>query len=110
MMGEKMTQLEKYKFKNEPIRILEFFSGVGMQRMAFDKLGVNYESVGTSEIDIPAILSYAAIHDGLLESDETFEYPTKEEMLNYLSERNIGLDFKTGKVKLPKNLNKIKIR
>ena len=103
-----MTQLEKYKFKNEPIRILEFFSGVGMQRMAFDKLGVNYESVGTSEIDIPAILSYAAIHDGLLESDETFEYPTKEEMLNYLSERNIGLDFKTGKVKLPKNLNKIK--
>lgn len=103
-----MTQLEKYKFNNEPIRILEFFSGVGMQRMAFDKLGVNYESVGTSEIDIPAILSYAAIHDGLLESDETFEYPTKEEMLNYLSERNIGLDFKTGKLKLPKNLDKIK--
>ena len=103
-----MTQLEKYKFNNEPIRVLEFFSGVGMQRMAFDKLGVNYESVGTSEIDIPAILSYAAIHDGLLESDETFEYPTKEEMLNYLSERNIGLDFKTGKLKLPKNLDKIK--
>lgn len=103
-----MTQLEKYKFKNEPIRILEFFSGVGMQRMAFDKLGVNYKSVGTSEIDIPAILSYAAIHDGLLESDETFEYPTKEEMLNYLSERNIGLDFKTGKLKLPKNPDKIK--
>lgn len=103
-----MTQLEKYKFNNEPIRVLEFFSGVGMQRMAFDKLGVNYESVGTSEIDIPAILSYAAIHDGLLESDETFEYPTKEEMLNYLSERNIGLDFKTGKLKLPKNMDKIK--
>lgn len=103
-----MTQLEKYKFNNEPIRVLEFFSGVGMQRMAFDKLGVNYESVGTSEIDIPAILSYAAIHDGLLESDETFEYPVKEEMLNYLSERNIGLDFKTGKLKLPKNLDKIK--
>lgn len=103
-----MTQLEKYKFNNEPIRILEFFSGVGMQRMAFDKLGVNYESVGTSEIDIPAILSYAAIHDGLLESDESFEYPSKEEMLSYLSERNIGLDFKTGKLKLPKNLDKIK--
>lgn len=103
-----MTQLEKYKFNNEHIRVLEFFSGVGMQRMAFDKLGVNYESVGTSEIDIPAILSYAAIHDGLLESDETFEYPTKEEMLNYLSERNIGLDFKTGKLKLPKNMDKIK--
>lgn len=106
--GNLGNRLEKYKFKNEPIRILEFFSGVGMQRMAFDKLGVNYESVGTSEIDIPAILSYAAIHDGLLESDETFEYPTKEEMLNYLSERNIGLDFKTGKVKLPKNMDKIK--
>ena len=106
--GNLGNRLEKYKFNNEPIRVLEFFSGVGMQRMAFDKLGVNYESVGTSEIDIPAILSYAAIHDGLLESDETFEYPTKEEMLNYLSERNIGLDFKTGKLKLPKNLDKIK--
>lgn len=103
-----MSQLEKYKFNNEPIRVLEFFSGVGMQRMAFDKLGVNYESVGTSEIDIPAILSYASIHDGLLESDESFEYPSKEEMLSYLSERNIGLDFKTGKLKLPKNLDKIK--
>lgn len=103
-----MSQLEKYKFNNESIRVLEFFSGVGMQRMAFDKLGVNYESVGTSEIDIPAILSYASIHDGLLESDESFEYPSKEEMLNYLSERNIGLDFKTGKLKLPKNLDKIK--
>lgn len=106
--GNLGNRLEKYKFNNEPIRVLEFFSGVGMQRMAFDKLGVNYESVGTSEIDIPAILSYAAIHDGLLESDETFEYPTKEEMLNYLTERNIGLDFKTGKLKLPKNLDKIK--
>lgn len=103
-----MSQLEKYKFNNESIRVLEFFSGVGMQRMAFDKLGVNYESVGTSEIDIPAILSYASIHDGLLESDESFEYPSKEEMLSYLSERNIGLDFKTGKLKLPKNLDKIK--
>lgn len=103
-----MSQLKKYNFNNESIRILEFFSGVGMQRMAFDKLGVNYESVGTSEIDIPAILSYASIHDGLLESDESFEYPSKEEMLSYLSERNIGLDFKTGKLKLPKNLDKIK--
>ncbi len=103
-----MSQLKKYNFNNESIRILEFFSGVGMQRMAFDKLGVNYKSVGTSEIDIPAILSYASIHDGLLESDESFEYPSKEEMLSYLSERNIGLDFKTGKLKLPKNIDKIK--
>lgn len=27
MMGEKMTQLEKYKFNNKPIRVLEFFKG-----------------------------------------------------------------------------------
>lgn len=90
------------------LRVMELFSGYGSQRMALRNLGIDFESVGISEIDIPAILSYASIHDGLDVEDETFEYPTKEEMIKFLESKNIGLDFKSGKVKLPKNLDKLK--
>lgn len=90
------------------MKLLSLFSGVGAFEMALRNIGVDFESVGISEIDIPAILSYASIHDGLDVEDETFEYPTKEEMIKFLESKNIGLDFKNGKVKLPKNLDKLK--
>ena len=91
----------------ERLKLLEAFSGYGSQRMALRNLGIEFESVGISEIDIPAIISYASIHDGLDKEDEDFIYPSKEEMIEYLEQRNIGLDFKTKKVKLPKNLIKL---
>ena len=90
------------------MKLLSLFSGVGAFEMALRNIGVDFESVGISEIDIPAILSYASIHDGLDVEDETFEYPTKEEMIKFLESKNIGLYFKNGKVKLPKNLDKLK--
>lgn len=56
--------LEDFKFKKEDkVKVFEAFSGVGMQRMALDKLGANYESVGYSEIDANAIRAYSIIHD-----------------------------------------------
>lgn len=36
--------------------------GIGCQRMAFNRLGIEYESLGISEIDKYAIQSYMAIH------------------------------------------------
>ena len=60
------------------LRVMELFSGYGSQRMALRNLGIDFELVGISEIDIPAILSYASIHDGLDEEDKNFEYPSKE--------------------------------
>lgn len=93
--------------KNKTLKVFESFSGYGSQRMALRNIGVDFESVGISEVDIPAILSYASIHDGLDVEDETFVYPPKEEMVKFLEDRNIGLDFKTKKVKLPKNLGKL---
>lgn len=90
------------------LKVFESFSGYGSQRMALRNLGIEFESVGISEIDISAILSYASIHDGLNQADDTFVYPSKEEMIEYLEQRNIGLDFKSKKVKLPKNLDKLK--
>ena len=42
-----LFELTKPRFKfDKPIKIFEAFSGVGMQLLALNKLGVNYESVG----------------------------------------------------------------
>lgn len=88
------------------MELLSLFSGVGAFEMALRNIGVDFELIGFSEIDIPAILSYANIHDGL--SEVEIEYPSKEEMVAFLKSKNIGLDFKTKKVKLPKQDQKLK--
>ena len=31
------------------LKLLELFSGIGAQRMALDRLGIEYKSVGTAE-------------------------------------------------------------
>lgn len=51
----------RYSLPNRP-KLFESFAGVGMQRMGFDRLGLEYEMVGISEIDKHAIQSYMAIH------------------------------------------------
>ena len=91
----------------EKLKLFEAFAGIGTQRMSLRNIGVDFESVGISEIDIHAILSYANIHDGLDAVDKMFIYPSKEEMIKFLENKNIGMDFKTKKVKLPKNLVKL---
>lgn len=65
--GEKMNLFEYiyprfYFDKTKPIRLFEAFSGVGCQAMALKRITDNYELVGFSEIDKPAIQSYEAIH------------------------------------------------
>ena len=89
------------------LKVFEAFSGVGAQRMALRNLGIEHEIVGTSEIDIAAITSYAAIHEDL--SGGGFEYPSKEEMIEYLASKHIGLDVKTGQVKIPKQIDKLQL-
>lgn len=93
------------------LKVFEAFAGYGSQRMALRNLAqiggnLNYESVGILEIDPHAILSYANIHDNL--NSVEIEYPTKEEMFSFLENKNIGCDFKSGKVKLPKQEKKLK--
>ena len=48
--------------QGQVIRLFESFAGIGCQRMAFERLGIPYVSVGISEIDKYAIKSYNAIH------------------------------------------------
>lgn len=44
------------------VRLFEAFAGIGCQHMAFNRLGIEVEMVGISEIDKYAIASYNAIH------------------------------------------------
>ena len=52
---------EKYTLPAKP-KLFEAFAGIGCQRLAFDRLGIEVEMVGISEIDKYAIQSYMAIH------------------------------------------------
>lgn len=44
------------------LRVFEAFSGIGAQRKALERLGINHEVVAISEIDKFAIKSYEAVH------------------------------------------------
>ena len=44
------------------MKLLSLFSGIGAFEKALDRLGINYELVGFSEIDKYAVKSYCAIH------------------------------------------------
>lgn len=63
----------------ETLTVNELFSGIGAQRKALERLGINHEVVGISEIDKYAIQSYEAIYG------KTYNYGdiSKVEKLNY---------------------------
>lgn len=81
--------------------MIELFAGIGAQKRGIDNTGIyDLDVVATSDIDKEVIVEYAAIHHGLTnEMVENYtDYPSKEEMAQSLTDRKIGLDFKTGKV------------
>ena len=92
------------------LRVFEAFAGYGSQRMALRNIGIEFEVVGISEIDGDVIQSYAAIHSDFLEKRENIDDylpDDKDEMIAYLEEINVPLDYKTfenkaRKLKLPK--------
>jgi DNA (cytosine-5)-methyltransferase 1 len=65
-IGEYMNIFElllpRYKLPSKP-KLFESFAGIGCQSMALDKLGIDYEVVGISEIDKYALASYKAMHN-----------------------------------------------
>ena len=52
----------KHPTPEDPLRVVELFSGIGDQPMGLKKAGIPYVVVGTSEIDKYAMRSYEAIH------------------------------------------------
>ena len=84
------------------LKVFESFAGVGSQRMALRNLGIEHEVVGISEIDGPAVLSYAAIHTDFLEKRKNIDkyVPSEIEMREFLRDINAPLDYKTFKSKV----------
>lgn len=88
---------ERYVLPPKP-KLFESFAGIGCQRMAFDRLGIDYESVGISEIDKYAVMSYASIHCGLGREIGKLQKEIKREILEKAKEN--------GAKKKPKRLKK----
>ena len=84
----------------QKITMNELFSGIGAQKRGFDNSGVfDCEVLATCDLDKDAIVTYASNHCGLTkELIETYtDYPSREEMIKELSNKNIGYDFKKEK-------------
>jgi len=75
------------------LNIVTICSGIGMSERGVENTDCfKGNVVATSEIDIDAIISYAAIHHGLTEEmvDNYQDYPSSAEMRQYLTDLNIG--------------------
>lgn len=92
--------LKKYNFNMNTIKLFDSFAGIGALHQSLKELGIPVELIGMSEIDIDAIISYGAVHNVLF--NKRINLPSEEEMRQYLIDRNIGYDFKTGKSKIPR--------
>lgn len=95
------NNLEKADLETKEISLVSLFSGIGAFEKSLTQLGVKSNIENFAEVDIDAILSYAAVHIPNFE-DVEFEYDTEENIRNWLMKRNIGFDFAKGKSKIPK--------
>ena len=78
------------------LRVVTTFSGIGMQERGIENTDLyDMELIATSEINSYAIVSYAAIHNGLnSQAMKSFSFPEKSEMISYLKSLNINYDYK----------------
>lgn len=81
----------------EKFTMIELFSGIGAQERALRQLGVPYEVVHTCDCDSKAVLSYAAMRYNIEEETERFDFPSQEEMVAELQNKNLGYDFQKSK-------------
>lgn len=71
------------------------FSGIGCQEVGIENSGCfDLDVLATSDIDIEATVSYAAMHHGLTEEmiENYDEYPSRESMAQELTDINLGYD------------------
>lgn len=99
------------------LRINTLCSGIGAQERGIENTGLfDLEVVATSEINKDAVVSYAAIHNGLTnEYIKSYnDYPSIDDMRQYLTDINLGYEpekdkkydwYKSGK-KFEENIKK----
>ena len=71
------------------LKVFEAFSGIGAQNSALERLGINYEIVGTSDWFVSAIICYDAIHCSQLPA---VNLPPYKEQLEYLEKFQFSID------------------
>ena len=86
---------------NQEIKLLDAFAGIGALHKSLKNLGLPIKIMALSEIDIDAIISYAAIHIKDFKN-VYFDYPSDDQMRDWLIKRNIGYDFTKNKSKVPR--------
>lgn len=96
-----MNQLERFNFNMEEIRIFDIFAGIGALHQSLKDLGVPVRVTNLSEIDIDAIISYACGHIENFK-DLVFDYPSEDEMKQWLIDRRIGYSFEKNKSSVPR--------
>ena len=97
------------------LRIIELCSGIGAQVKGIIKTDLfNVETIATADLDKEVVVSYAAIHCGLTNEliNSYTDYPSKEEMVEELTQKRLGYDFAKDKpydwAKLSKRKDKTK--
>ena len=81
----------------ENITMIELFSGIGAQETALRQLGVPYEIIATCDCDKDAVLSYAAMRVDFENEFNSYNFPSMEDMIAELQNKNVGYDFMKGK-------------
>ena len=94
----------------KPIRLIEFFAGVGFQRMGIQKVFPNLESWHICEWAIPSIIAYDAVHTnyddpGIKANESLVNSQTKEEIVNALFKLGVSKDYNVPATE--KELNRI---
>jgi len=93
-----MINYETRSLENKPcLRTIELCSGIGAQIKGINKTDLfNTEVIATADLDKEVVVSYAAIHCGLTnEMINSYQYyPSKEEMVDKLTKKRLGYNFK----------------
>lgn len=83
------------------LNVFEGFAGIGVFTIALREMGIDYNLIGTSEVDKYAIVSYDAIHNNSIKLSN--DNLSDDEMITYLKNINVAYNFSTGKSEMPKN-------
>ena len=84
---------EKQPFKiDRKVRLIELFAGYGSQHIAFEELGVDFESYRICEWAVKSIQAYKDLHFGNDNTDYS-QGMSKEEIVDYLFDKGISADY-----------------
>lgn len=98
---------KEYKKIRKPIRLIEFFAGIGAQAKSLEILGVPFESHKICEWAANSIIGYNAIHNHICKNKNHLD---SEFLANELFKLGVSLDYnKPAELKQLKRLNNDKL-